>query len=205
MLPNTIDCTFTAVPQSSGMPSILLYAMALLPFHDLNTPPIEPQSCSSAESGNSTPSTSFTLSLNCSQSAFSSSAVISVSDLYPLAFLRSSIILSSCWRIPCPSSGSIPSAFSITTSEYIMIRRRYASYTKRGLPVFSISPGMVLEQRPILRMVSIIPGIELLAPERQLTRRGSLLSPNFLPMMDSVAFRASATSSLSSSVYPPPS
>ena len=44
------------------------------------------------------------------------------------------------------------------------------------------------------------PGIELLAPERQLTRRGSLLSPNFLPIMASVAFIASATSALSSSV-----
>ena len=80
MFPNTMDCTFTAVPQSSGMPSILLYAMALFPFHDLNTPPMLPHNWASAESGNSTPRTSFTLSLNFSQSTWSSSAVMSVSE-----------------------------------------------------------------------------------------------------------------------------
>jgi hypothetical protein len=99
----------------------------------------------------------------------------------------------------------MPSAFSITTSEYIIIRRRYASYTKRGFFVFSIIPGIVLEQRPILRTVSIIPGIDILAPERQDKRRGSLLSPNFIPIVSSVALRAAATSSLSPSGYLPPS
>ena len=81
-----------------------------------------------------------------------------------------------------------------------MIRRRYASYTNLGLPVFSIIPGMVSEQRPMLSMVSIMPGMELLAPERQLTRRGSLGSPNFLPIIFSMAAIAPLTSSLRSSV-----
>ena len=80
-----------------------------------------------------------------------------------------------------------------------MMRRRYASYTKRGLPVFSIIPGMVAEQRPMLRMVSIIPGMELRAPERQLTSSGSFGSPKRLPMIFSVAARASATSRLRAS------
>ena len=48
--------------------------------------------------------------------------------------------------------------------------------------------------------VSIIPGIELLAPERQLTRSGFSLSPNFIPMISSVFLRASATSALRASL-----
>ena len=75
-----------------------------------------------------------------------------------------------------------------------------ANLADLGLPVFWIIPGRVAEQRPMLRMVSIIPGMELLAPERQLTRSGSDGSPNFLPMIVSVAFKASATSFLRSSV-----
>ena len=54
-------------------------------------------------------------------------------------------------------------------------------------------PGMVSEQSPMFRIVSIIPGIELLAPERQLTSSGFLGSPNFMPMIFSVAAMASLT------------
>ena len=59
---------------------------------------------------------------------------------------------------------------------------------------------MVLEHKPMFRMVSIMPGMEERAPERQLTRRGSFASPNFLPMIFSVASRAAATSARSSGV-----
>ena len=38
-----------------------------------------------------------------------------------------------------------------------------------------------------------MPGMELLAPERQDTRRGSLGSPNFFPIMASVAANAAST------------
>ena len=47
---------------------------------------------------------------------------------------------------------------------------------------------------------SSMPGMELRAPERQLTRSGSFSSPNFLPMIFSVASSAAATSALSSGV-----
>ena len=49
---------------------------------------------------------------------------MSVSDLYFFAFFSLSMMCSSCTRMPLPSAGSMSSAFSITTSEYIMIRRR---------------------------------------------------------------------------------
>ena len=45
MLPNTMACTFTAVPQASGIPSIRRYETAFLPFQLLNTAPMPPQSC----------------------------------------------------------------------------------------------------------------------------------------------------------------
>jgi hypothetical protein len=37
MFPNTIACTFTAVPFSPVMRSMRRYWMALLPFHELKT------------------------------------------------------------------------------------------------------------------------------------------------------------------------
>jgi len=82
-----------------------------------------------------------------------------------------------------------------------MMRRRYASYTKRGLPVFLTKPGIVAEQRPMLRTVSIIPGIELLAPERQEMRSGFSLSPNFMFITSSVLAIAALTSSNNGAGY----
>ena len=40
--------------------------------------------------------------------------------------------------------------------------------------------------RPRLRMVSIMPGMEALAPERTETSRGFSRSPNFLPVIPSI-------------------
>ena len=42
----------------------------------------------------------------------------------PLLALNSSSMSSRILRMPLPSAGSMPSAFSITTSAYIMMRRR---------------------------------------------------------------------------------
>jgi hypothetical protein len=64
-------------------------------------------------------------------------------------------------------------------------------------------PGMVLEVRPMLRTVSIMPGIDLRAPERQESSRGLWTSPNFLPIAFSVKARALATSVLSVRGYLP--
>ena len=169
-----------------------------MPFHDLKTALMPPQSCSYALSGKGLPKTSTTRPLKASHKSLRSSSDRSVSLLYPFLTLTSCSILSSCTRIPFPSSGSTPSDFSITTSEYIIMRRRYASYTNLGFPVFLIRPGIVSAHKPMLRTVSIMPGIELLAPERHEMRRGASLSPNFIFITASALRRASSTSFFSS-------
>src|ERR1035437_6455631 len=55
-------------------------------------------------------------------------------------------------------------------------------------------PGMVFEQSPTLRTVSIMPGMDLRAPERQDTSRGFCRSPNFIPISASVLASAVSTS-----------
>lgn len=77
--------------------------------------------------------------------------------------------------------------------EYIP-KLTYESYTKRsnagsGLP--AIIAATTSSLRPRLRIVSIIPGIEALAPERTDTRRGFLRSPNFFPLTSSIHFTPS--------------
>jgi len=54
-----------------------------------------------------------------------------------------------------------------------------------------------------LRTVSIIPGIENLAPERTLTSSGSVGSPIFLPMAFSSLARCLAISASSALGHPP--
>ena len=123
-LPNTMLCTLHAVPHSPGMFSILRYETARRPSQLLNTAPTAPQSCSCGSSGNSRPSTSLTFSLNFLHNAFRSVAVRSVSDVYFFDFFILAMMCSSWTRMPRPSAGSMSSAFSMTTSEYIMINRR---------------------------------------------------------------------------------
>ena len=72
-----------------------------------------------------------------------------------------------------------------TTVPYIWTRRRYASQAKRASPVSAARPSTVCAFSPMLRTVSIIPGIENLAPERQETRSGLAGSPSRLPVRDS--------------------
>src|ERR1035437_6800074 len=55
-------------------------------------------------------------------------------------------------------------------------------------------PGMVFEQSPTLRTVSIMPGMDLRAPERQDTNKGFCRSPNFMPINVSVLASADSTS-----------
>jgi hypothetical protein len=101
-----------------------------------------------------------------------SAAVSSVSSLTRRFFLSAVISRSSRARTPSPSSGSIPCAFSITTSAYIIIRRRCASRTNRGFSVRAMRPSRVFVVRPTLSTVSIIPGMELRAPDRTETSSG---------------------------------
>ena len=50
---------------------------------------------------------------------------------------------------------------------------------------------MVFDVRPTFNTVSIIPGIDCLAPDRIETNRGSFASPNFEPMILSESLSAS--------------
>ena len=168
--------------------------MARLPFQEANTAPIAPQSCSIGSSGKSFLSTFLTVALNALHSFLSSSAGMCVSSDTPNLCFTSSIIPSKILRMPSPSLGSMPAAFSITTSEYIIIRRRYASYTKRGSPVLAIIPGMVFSVKPMFKMVSIIPGIEARAPERTDTKSGFFSEPNCFLVSRSIFLRLVSTS-----------
>ncbi len=74
-----------------------------------------------------------------------------------------------------------------TTSPYIWISRRYESSAKRASPVDEASPSAATSFNPRLRIESIIPGIEIAAPERTETRSGLAASPNRLPVRSSSA------------------
>ena len=69
LLPNTICCTFTAVPHSSGMWLMRRYSTARLPVHESNTAVIAWRSCSLGSCGNGSPVSSWKISLNCCVSA----------------------------------------------------------------------------------------------------------------------------------------
>jgi hypothetical protein len=112
MLPKTMDCTVTAVPQSSGMALSLRYVMARGLIQLPNTAPTAPQSCSQGSSGNIFPLVR-TICLNCWTRPLRSSAVSWVSSSTPRACLRSSSALSN-WLAWIPS----------TTSEYMQMKRR---------------------------------------------------------------------------------
>jgi hypothetical protein len=63
MLPNTMACTFTAVPQLAGMAWSSRYLMARLFIQEPNTAPMAPQSCSCGSCGKGFPSSFSTRAL----------------------------------------------------------------------------------------------------------------------------------------------
>ena len=111
------------------------------------------------------------------------------------------------------SNGSISSLFvgfmPSTTSPYICMKRLYESHAKRSLPVFFARPTTTLSLSPRFKIVSIIPGIDALAPERTETSNGFSTSPNLDFMSSSTPaidfstsfFRRATTSSLPFSKY----
>src|ERR1700690_4167224 len=92
--------------------------------------------------------------------------------------------LRSCLRSPSACSNRWPLMPS-TTSPYIWMRRRYESPANRAFPVARVSPATASSLRPRLRIVSIIPGIEMAAPERTDTSSGSSVSPKRFPLFSS--------------------
>jgi len=61
----------------------------------------------------------------------------------------------------------------------------YESYANLGLPVLTAKPSTATSLSPRLSIVSIIPGIDALAPDLTETKRGSCVSPNFFPLYSS--------------------
>ena len=57
-----------------------------------------------------------------------------------------------------------------------------------------MSPGIVLLVSPIFKTVSIIPGIDCLAPDLTERSRGLVASPNLVPIIDSTSDMLSFTS-----------
>ena len=156
----------------------LLYTFARGLSHERNTASIANFNCSTGSEGKSVPNWFLYSALNCSASVLRSCAVSSTSNLTPF----SSFILSmSCSKYFLPTS--------ITTSENIWMKRLYESYTKRsnaGSGLCAIIAATTSSLRPRLRIVSIIPGIDALAPERTDTSNGFSRSPNFLPLISSI-------------------
>ena len=63
---------------------------------------------------------------------------------------------------------------------------RYESHENRGFFVCSAKPSTVFSFNPKFKIVSIIPGIEIAAPERTETNNGFLVEFHFLPVFFSI-------------------
>ena len=91
LLPNTICCTFTAVPHSSGSRLMRRYSTARGPIQESNTARIACLSWSCGSWGKSSPVWSLKIPLNDSVSALRSPVSSSVSSSTPRSDLRSLI------------------------------------------------------------------------------------------------------------------
>ena len=111
--------------------------------------------------------------------------------------LASDVVPASSLAASKSESNSSPGS-SRTMRAYMAMKRRYESKAKRSSPVCFASPSTDSSLRPRLRTVSIMPGMENLAPERTETSSGSAASPMALPMAVSSRERADATSASSS-------
>ena len=83
----------------------------------------------------------------------------------------------------------------MTVLPNIWTKRRYESQAKRSSPDCLAKPSTESSFRPTSKTVSIIPGIENLAPLRTDTSKGSLGSPKVLPISRSRRAKCSLTSS----------
>ena len=88
---------------------------------------------------------------------------------------------------------------SITTSENICINLLYESHVNLSFPVSLAMASAVVSFNPRLRTVSIIPGIDIAAPDLTETKSGFFSEPNFLPAFDSNFFILSSISRFKSS------
>jgi len=162
------------------------YAMARGPFQLRNTASIAPRSWSAGFWGKGLPVWRSTICWYDSQRYRNSSTGTLASDSVPASSLAASN----------KESNSSPGS-SRTIREYMAMNRRYESNANRSFPVCLARPSTESSLSPRLRTVSIIPGIENLAPERTETSSGSDASPIPLPIDFSSRDRAPATSASS--------
>src|SRR5690606_27544877 len=145
-----------------------------------------PHSCSRGSMGKDEPVSRLTSALNSSTRLRRSSSESSASVAAPVVRRRAERRFSKC-----------PPGTPSTTSPYICRKRRYESYANRALPLCLASPSTVRSFIPRFRMVSIMPGIEMAAPERTDTSNGLAGSPNCLPVVSSSCLTFAETSSRS--------
>ena len=169
LLPYTISCTFTAVPQSCGISFILLYTSALSLFHDLNTALTASRSWTLGSCGKSFPFSSLYRFLNLITTSNIPFASSSLSN-FTLFFSFTLVSISS----------NLSLSNSSTTSAYISMNLLYESHTNLGSFVNFISPDATLSLIPRFSIVSIIPGMDARDPLLTDTSNGFDGSPNFL-------------------------
>ena len=90
----------------------------------------------------------------------------------------------------------------LTSTEIIQDMQQIKTLVPELMKVGTIDPQIIFDAitstvvsfKPKFKIVSIIPGIDTLAPERTETNKGSLASPNFLPATTSNLAKASSIS-----------
>ena len=149
-----------------------------------------PHNCSHGQVGKSLPVLVLTTILKRRTSSCRSSAENSVSlEIFFSAF---NLSISTSNGLCSP----FPAATPITTSPYICTKRRYESHANLALPDFSATILTASSFIPKFNTVSIIPGMDTLAPERTETKRGkaSPFDPNLAFINFSVAAMPALTS-----------
>ena len=181
MLPNTIATTLTAVPSamSAVMPSSLRYTTARSPIQLPNTARTAISSCRWGSDGNRLPECFSHIRLNSETIPRSVAASRLPSLLAPVRRFAASSTLSN------PES-STPN----TTLPNSWTNRLYESHANRSLPLALARPLTVRSFMPRLSIVSIMPGIDMAAPDRTDTSRG--LSGESQPLPVSFSSRATA-------------
>ena len=195
MLPNTMDTTLTAVPSAmSGVMWFLSrYTTALSPIQLAKTAFTASSSCSSGSSGKSRPACRRQDSLYCDTTFRRESSLSSASPVTPCLSLAAS-------KMSSNAESSTPN----TTLPNSCTKRRYESQAKRGFPLCSARPSTVSSFRPKFSMVSIMPGIDMAAPDLTETSSGLLADFHFLPVSRAMrdTFRRTALITLSDMVRP---
>ena len=163
MLPNTIAWTLTAVPSamSGVMPSSLRYTTARSPIQLPNTARTAISSCRCGSDGNRLPECLSHIRLNSETIPRSVPASRSPSLLAPVRRFAA-------FRTFSNPESSAPK----TTLPNSCTNRLYESHANRSSPLALARPPTVRSLMPRFSIVSIMPGIDMAAPDRTDTSNG---------------------------------